>query len=89
MMLVDKDQKNKSIFSTGDFRHNIPNGEEAMRFSAMVKQTPKSMLGWNDNTVYNPKVKKDSSFIPKYKQKDLEKKNLIINKLATINENVS
>ena len=91
MILVDKDQKNKSIFSIGDFRHNIANGEEAKKFSSQVKQEPKNLLAWNDFSVYNPKVSRDTTFIPKYKKIDNEKKenkNLILNKLKTISEEV-
>jgi len=81
MILVDKVQKIKSVFSIGDFRHNIVNSEEAKKFMNEVKQVPKNMLGWNDFTVYNPKVKRDTSFVPKYVQKDSEQKNTIINKM--------
>jgi len=86
MIFVDKDQKNKSVFSTGDYRHNIMNGELAKKYASEVKQEPKSFLGWNDFTVYNPKVKRDTAFVPKYKTIDNEKKNLIINKLQTIGD---
>lgn len=67
-MLVDKnlnDQKSttqfdrKSVFSLGDYRHNLPYKEQADFYSSTVSQLPKSFLSWQDDTVFNPKYKKD------------------------------
>ncbi len=80
MILVDKDQKNKSIFSIGDFRHNIAFGDEAQKHSSQVMQVPKSMFGWNDNKRYNQRLKKDSTVIPFDKKMYFQKKNLIKDK---------
>lgn len=65
MMLVDKtinDKKcndNKSIFSIGDYRHNLAMKQEADLYSSKVSQLPKNFLSWDDGTTFNPKYKRD------------------------------
>lgn len=66
-MLVDKKENNKkeemkdhkSIFSIGDYRHNIALKHEADLYSSKVNQLPKQFLSWDDGTKFNPKYKKD------------------------------
>jgi hypothetical protein len=68
-MLVDKDinktkfvqNKNKSVFSIGDYRHNLPYKEETEFFGSQVQQIPKQFFSWDNNTIFNPKLKKDKS----------------------------
>jgi hypothetical protein len=64
MMLVDKNvnctnSENKSVFSIGDYRHNLPYKEDADHHSSKVSQLPKTFFGWNDGTKFNAKYKKD------------------------------
>ena len=68
MLWVDKNinpdkhnqvKENKSVFSVGDFRHNLLLKEQADYFSSKVSQNPKSFLGWDDGTKFNPKLKTD------------------------------
>ena len=59
-ILIDKEQnKNKSIFSSGDFRHNVITNEDAVNNAVFVKKNPKSFFNWNDDTVFHPKFKRD------------------------------
>ncbi len=69
MALVDKNLNNpkitnlkseeKSVFSYGDYRHNLPNKEEALKYSSKVSQMPKQFLSWDDKKVFNAKYKRD------------------------------
>jgi hypothetical protein len=60
MILVDKTKNNnKSIFSIGDYRHNVPRKEEADFYSQHVSKEPKIFFGWDDGTKFNPKLKRD------------------------------
>ena len=68
-MLVDKNMNDKksinqserkSIFSIGDFRHNLLYKEQADFYSSTVSKLPKNLLAWDDGSVFNPKLKKDS-----------------------------
>ena len=67
-MLVDKNinnrqdtlnNPNKSIYSLGDFRHNLVLKEDADKFSSTVRHEPKSFLAWDDGKKFNQKYKKD------------------------------
>jgi len=67
-MLVDKNinnpkdvinNPNKSIFSIGDFRHNLVMQEDADYYSSLVSPKPKQMFAWDDGKKFNPKLKKD------------------------------
>jgi hypothetical protein len=67
-MLVDKNTNNpkdninnpkKSIFSFGDFRHELVCKESTDHFSSLVNQEPKEFLAWDDGKKFNPKLKKD------------------------------
>lgn len=67
MVLVDKNinpvknsqNENKSIFSIGDYRHNLAQKSEADFYSADVSKQPKSFFSWDDGTKFNPKLKRD------------------------------
>jgi hypothetical protein len=68
MMLVDKNlnnpndnlnNPNKSIYSIGDYRHNLVLKEDADKFSNTVRQFPKTFIGWDDGKKFNEKSKKD------------------------------
>ena len=68
MVLVDKNTNNpkdtlnnpnKSIYSIGDFRHNLVLKEDADKYSSTVSQLPKSFLAWDDGKKFNQKYKKD------------------------------
>lgn len=70
MIFVDKDlnpkknkildyNKNKSLFSYGDFRNNVVTERERKYYDGKVSQIPKKFFDWDDGTKYNPKYKKD------------------------------
>ena len=70
MVFVDKDinppknkvlsyDKNKSIFSYGDFRNNVVTKKEHELYDKKVSQVPKKFFDWNDGKKFNPKYKKD------------------------------
>jgi len=68
VVLVDKNTNNpkdtlnnpnKSIYSIGDFRHNLVLKEDADKYSSTVSQLPKSFLAWDDGKKFNQKYKKD------------------------------
>ena len=71
VIMVDKFQDNKSVFSIGDYRHKLHTKEQAETYNSSVSQKPKNFLLWDDGLNYNPKVKRDSSFVPKHKQQQL------------------
>lgn len=67
-MLVDKNANNykevinnpnKSIFSLGDFRHNLTMKDDTDFYSGLVSQKPKQFLAWDDGKKFDPKYKKD------------------------------
>lgn len=67
-MLVDKNTNNpkdtlnnpnKSIYSIGDYRHNLVLKEDADKFANTVTQMPKAFLAWDDGKKFNTKYKKD------------------------------
>jgi hypothetical protein len=67
-MLVDKglnDRRGKdeipgkSVFSLGDFRHNLLYKEQADAYMSKVSQQPKNFMSWDDGTRFNPKYKRD------------------------------
>jgi len=67
-MLVDKNTNNpkdtlnnpnKSIYSLGDFRHELVMKDETEFYSSQVSQLPKQLLAWDDGKKFNPKFKKD------------------------------
>ena len=70
MAFVDKDinpsknkildyDKNKSVFSYGDFRNNVTTKKEHEYYDKKVNQKPKKFFDWNDGKKFNPKFKKD------------------------------
>lgn len=56
--VIDYD-KNKSIFSYGDFRNNVVTKAQHIYYDSKVSQVPKRFLSWDDKTKFNPKFKKD------------------------------
>ena len=70
MVFVDKDinppknikidyEKNRSVFSYGDFRNNVVTKKEHEYYDKKVSQTPKKFFDWDDKKRFNPKYKKD------------------------------
>lgn len=67
MVWVDKDLNNRrreendarSIFSYGDFRHNLITKEQARYYDTKVSQKPKKFFDWDDGKKFNPKYKTD------------------------------
>ena len=70
MVFVDKElnpkkikaldfNKNKSIFSYGDFRNNVITKEQHIYYDSKVSQSPKLFFNWDDKTKFNPKLKRD------------------------------
>jgi hypothetical protein len=55
---IDYDPK-RSIFSFGDFRHNIMTKNEKDIYDAKVSQEPKMFFNWDDGKKFVPKYKKD------------------------------
>ena len=49
MILVDQDQPEKSIFSIGDFRHDIRTSEEVLLYNQGASNMPKSFYGWKED----------------------------------------
>jgi hypothetical protein len=67
MILVDKSFKNrnkeinneKSVFSIGDFRHNLVFKTDSDVNMSKVSKNPKEFFKWNDDREFNPKYKHD------------------------------
>ena len=70
MVFVDKElnpkkirpinyDKNKSIFSYGDFRNNVVTKPEHIYYDSKVSKSPKKFFDWDDKTKFNPKFKRD------------------------------
>jgi len=68
MVLVDKNinnpndnlnNPNKSVYSIGDYRHNLVLKEDADKYSNTVSQFPKTFAAWDDGKKFNQKYKKD------------------------------
>jgi hypothetical protein len=51
IFLFEKDQPEKSIYSYGDFRHNVNTAEEAQKYSANVAKVPVRFLEWKEDIV--------------------------------------
>lgn len=72
MVFVDKDlnpkkvkypldyNPNRSVFSFGDFRHNVVTDKQRLLYDNKVSQKPKRFFDWDDGTKFNPKTKKDT-----------------------------
>ena len=68
MALVDKNinnnqdvmnNPNKSVYSIGDFRHNLIMKEDSDYYTSKVSHVPRTMFAWDDGKRFNPKYKKD------------------------------
>jgi hypothetical protein len=59
----EKKKKNhsdtKSVFSIGDYRHNLIFKNEADSYSSKVNQMPKQFFDWDNGLKFNPKYKRD------------------------------
>ena len=51
--------KNRSVFSYGDFRNNVVTKEQHEYYDKKVSQLPKKFFDWDDKKRFNPKYKKD------------------------------
>ena len=49
----------KSVFSLGDFRHNIRIKSNVSFYGNQISQKPKQFFDWDDGKKFNPKFKKD------------------------------
>jgi hypothetical protein len=69
MVLVDKqfnekkfiNSDTKSIFSIGDYRHNLNFNNEVNMYSSKISQKPKKFFDWDDGLKFNPKYKRDKA----------------------------
>ena len=50
---------NKSVFSFGDFRHDVTSQKEAKLYGLQVSQLPKKFFNWDDGKKFKSKYKKD------------------------------
>jgi hypothetical protein len=57
--VIFHDDKNRSIFSFGDFRNNVPTKKQQEYYDSKVSKKPKSFFNWDDKKKFNPKYKKD------------------------------
>lgn len=48
--MVDPEEPEKSMFSYGDFRHNVTTAEETRLYSEGVPVRPKNILEWKEET---------------------------------------
>ncbi len=55
----NKKNPNNSIFSIGDYNHNIMTLSQLNFYGAQVRHTPKTFFDWDDGKRYIPKYKKD------------------------------
>ena len=62
LQLVDKDngsnRNNKSIFSIGDFRHNVSFKDDMIKYQEGISEKPKRFFDWDDVKRYDPKKAK-------------------------------
>lgn len=67
MVLVDKNINDinnlddKSVFSIGDYRHNLNYKNQVDFYSTGINQKPKQFFDWDDGIEFNPKKKKIKS----------------------------
>lgn len=50
---------NRTVFSLGDFRHNVISKEQRLYNDSKVNQKPLRFFDWDDGKKFNPKTKKD------------------------------
>jgi len=59
-LLVEKSQnENKSVFASGDYRHNVFTKEEAKENSRYAKIEEKRYFNWDDQLIFDQKRKRD------------------------------
>lgn len=51
VLTVEKDQPQRSVFSIGDFRHNVVTAEEAIKYSKSVSNKPYRLIEWKEDIV--------------------------------------
>jgi hypothetical protein len=67
MVLVDKNINdknnldNKSVFSIGDYRHNLNYKYQVDLYSTGINKKPKQFFDWDDGIKFNPKSNKNKS----------------------------
>ena len=49
VFLFEKEQTPKSVFSYGDFRHNVSTAEEAKQYSSGLLQSPSRLIEWKED----------------------------------------
>lgn len=60
VILVDRDnEKNKSVFSIMDYRHNVCFDPEYKQYQNNVMMKPKKFFDWDDGFPFDPKHKND------------------------------
>jgi hypothetical protein len=47
MFLIDKEQPGKSVWRTGDFRHNVMTKQQAASGMEMAATNQRNLLEWN------------------------------------------
>ena len=51
LILVEKEQEKKSVFSFGDFRHNVMTKEEVKEFEKGLKLEASNLIKWNEDLI--------------------------------------
>ncbi len=89
-MLVDKHNitQEKSIFSLGDFRHNVMTKETTESNMINLQRSPKRFNQWTNDDIYHPKFKRDvnEEKIENFKQQKEEANKKIEKKFKNKNE---
>ena len=49
VFLIEKEQPKKSLFSFGDFRHNVATAEEANHYSSGLLEVPSRLIEWKED----------------------------------------
>ena len=62
MILADKEQPEKCVFSFGDFRHNVTTKEEAERYTRGISENNKRFFEWKEDI---PRQRYDKPVTPK------------------------
>ena len=48
---IEKEQEKKSVFSFGDFRHNVMTKEEVKEFEKGLKLEASNLIKWNEDLI--------------------------------------
>lgn len=49
VLVMEKDQPQRSVFSIGDFRHNVVTSEEAVKYAQNVSNKPCRLIEWKED----------------------------------------